>query len=57
MESCRRIRFPFISYLKVRSEGRSLWLPLFHKEQDELEREIIELAPPGNPLRSYFEAK
>lgn len=57
MENCRCIRLPFIAYVKVRCGRRSLWLPLFHRKQDELERAVREFAPLGNPLRSYFESE
>lgn len=59
IERAQLINLPFAHYLRIRTtqKGPVIWLPLFHERQTEFERQIIQLAPPGNPLRSYFEAQ
>jgi hypothetical protein len=55
----RSIRLPFFRYLRLKNNmnGRNPLLPLFHIDQRAFEDAVIQLAPPGNPLRSYFEAQ
>lgn len=49
------IRLPFVRYLRVyTSYGGVIWLPLFHENQQEIEKRILESAPPSNPLRRYL---
>ena len=51
--------WPWVSYAVIRTGSTEkfvcIWLPLFLSRLDQFAAQVSETAPPGNPLREFFE--